>query len=260
MSFQQFKQFYINENGKAHKAFFKTVIDDFFIYDNKLRNLVCLVAILIEEKNNKNIEKFIAEATKEHNPTKFGDSVSYCADVVDFKKRVLNELASIVVSDVEEENVSTWCNIDNRHKTEKRWDTFASICYNQLEKYVTEFSTKGYLERNVYSLIHELMYVAKSFPSFTYLYNDHLFNQYMCKIAQGAVVVALDKETESWVKENRFRDVYSSVKIADIDGSFRSAIITVVMLSPGADKISSLEEINKYHRAAKERIAALNWL
>ena len=50
MSFQQFKQFYIKENGKAGKAFFNTVIDDFFIYDNKLRNLVCLVAILIEEK------------------------------------------------------------------------------------------------------------------------------------------------------------------------------------------------------------------
>ena len=225
MNFKEFKQNYIEQNGKARKAFFNTVIDNFFTYDNKLRNLVLLVAILVEEKNTKNIQKFITSAKREHNPTKFGDSVSYCADVVDFKKRVLNELVSIVVSDVEEENVSTWCNIDNRHKTEKRWDTFASICYNQLEKYVTEFSRKDLSDRNVYSLIHELLSVAHVFPDFSYLNNEELFYDYMKKIAVCAIDVALDKTTESDIKESKFKDLYSSTKIANIDKILESAIV-----------------------------------
>lgn len=244
MNFKEFKQNYIEQNGKAHKAFFNTVIDDFFTYDNKLRSLVILVVILLEEKNTKNIQKFITSASREHNPTKFGDWVSYCSDVIEFKKSILKEL----------------CNVLTHDKEQSRWEIFAHKCFDQMEKYVAEFSRKDLSDRNVYSLIHELLSVAHAFPDFSYLNNEELFNEYMKKIAVRAINVALDKTTESVIKECKFKDLYSSTKIANIDKILESAVISKISLTADANKISALLEISTHANAARQRAVKLGWL
>ena len=243
MNFKEFKQNYIEQNGKARKAFFNTVIDNFFTYDNKLRNLVLLVAILVEEKNTKNIQKFITSAKREHNPTKFGGCVSHCSDVIEFKKSILKELCNVLVID----------------KEQNRWNAFASKCFDQMEKYVAEFSRKDLSDRNVYSLIHELLSVAHAFPDFSYLNNEELFDDYMKKIAVRAINVALDKTTESVIKESKFKDLYSSTKIANIDKILESAIVSKISLTADANKISALLEISTHANAARQRAVKLGW-
>ena len=244
MNFKEFKQNYIERNGKAGKAFFNTVIDGFFTYDNELRNLVLLVVILVEEKNTKNIQKFITSAKREHNPTKFGGWVSHCSDVIDFKKSILKEL----------------CNVLTHVEEQSRWEIFAHKCFDQMEKYVAEFSRKDLSDRNVYSLIHELLSVAHTFPEFSYLNNEELFDDYMKKIAVRAIDVALDKTTESDIKESKFKDLYSSTKIANIDKILESAVISKISLTADANKISALLEISTHANAARQRAVKLGWV
>lgn len=241
--FRDYKQVYIEQNGKAGKAFFNTVIDNFFTYDNKLRNLVLLVAILVEEKNTKNIQKFITSAKREHNHTKFDGWVSYFSDVVEFKKFILKEL----------------CNVLTHDEEQSRWEIFAHKCFDQMEKYVAEFSRKDLSDRNVYSLIHELLTVARDFPDFSYLNNEELFDDYMKKIAVHAINVALDKTTESVIKECKFKDLYSSTKIANIDKILESAIVSKISLTADANKISALLEISTHANAARQRAVKLGW-